>query len=68
MVHEDETTSKLDVDSLSMRGAQREITGHFLHEGYEPAGRWEQTTPLFHDLADVSKSTGECVRRFRLKA
>jgi hypothetical protein len=32
------------VKSLSMRGAQRELTSWLLAEGYEPAGRWT-TTP-----------------------
>jgi hypothetical protein len=33
VVNEDETSSGLDVDSLSMRGAQREITGYLIGEG-----------------------------------
>jgi hypothetical protein len=41
IVYEDESTEYLDVDSLSMRGAQREITGHLLKQGYKPVGRWE---------------------------
>lgn len=57
IVAEDETTSELDVDSLSMRGAQREMTGHFIGQGYEPVGRWEVTVP-----------DAETVRRFKPKA
>ena len=38
---EDETTGTLGVDSLSMRGAQREITGYLIGEGFEPADRWQ---------------------------
>jgi hypothetical protein len=42
-VHEDETTEERDVDSLSMRGAQREKTGWYISRGYVPVGRWEAT-------------------------
>lgn len=56
IVRQDETTHHLDVESLSMRGAQREMTGYFLREGYEPVGRWETDTE------------GESMRRFKLKA
>ena len=41
VVLEDESTSTLDVNSLSMRGAQREMTGFFIAHGYTPVGRWE---------------------------
>jgi hypothetical protein len=41
VVNEDETTYDLDVDSLSMRGAQREITGYLIKDGYRPAERWQ---------------------------
>jgi hypothetical protein len=40
VVHEDEHTETLDVDALSMRGAQREMTDWFIAQGYKPAGRW----------------------------
>ena len=41
VVYEDESTDEhLVVDSLSMRGAQREITGYLIAEGYEAVGRW----------------------------
>lgn len=40
VVFEDESTDTLSVDSLSMRGAQREITGWLKARGFEPAGRW----------------------------
>ena len=40
IVFNDETTDELDVDSLSMRGAQREMTGWLIGQGYEPVGRW----------------------------
>ena len=59
VVHEDETTEDYDVDSLSMRGAQREMTGFFKRMGYEPAGRWET------EYADVRDGTEETVRKFR---
>jgi hypothetical protein len=60
VVHQDETTHKLDVDSLSLRGAQREIAGAPIKDGYEPVGRWEVTTD--DDYVD------ETVRRFKLAA
>lgn len=62
VVHEDETTREYGVDSLSMRGAQREITGYLLGEGYEPVGRWEI------EARDTDTTPIETVRRFKLKA
>lgn len=53
VVHTDESTGSLSIDSLSMRGAQREITGWLIARGYEPAGRWE------------SNDDGESMRRFK---
>ena len=58
-VHEDESTSYRDVDSLSMRGAQREITGWLISRGYEPAGRWEA------EVSDPQVGVQESVRRFK---
>ncbi len=55
VVYEDESTSEPDVDSLSMRGAQREMTSRLIGEGYEPAGRWKQ------------QADGETCRQFRYK-
>ncbi len=40
VVH-DESTEILGGDAFSMRGAQREITGYLISQGYEPPGRWE---------------------------
>lgn len=51
--YEDETSTDLEVESLSMRGAQREITSWLIARGLEPAGRWE------------SEDDRECSRRFR---
>lgn len=59
VVREDETTTSLDVDSLSMRGGQREITGWLLSQGYKPAGRWET------EAADSDGTAIETVRRFQ---
>lgn len=61
VVHEDESTDALDIESLSMRGAQREITGYFIGRGYKPDGRWEATAA---DRGDVLES----MRRFRAPA
>jgi hypothetical protein len=52
VVYEDESVSELDVDSLSMRGAQREITGYLIGHDYRPVARWEE------------EEQGEVVRRF----
>ena len=40
VIFEDETGTELPVDSLSMRGAQREMTSWLIGQGYEPVGRW----------------------------
>ena len=58
VVFEDESTTTLDIDSLSMRGAQREITGWLISQGYRPVGRWE-------DEANAPDGQRECSRRFR---
>lgn len=60
VVHEDESTEVLPVESLSLRGAQREITGYLIREGYEPAGRWEI------EIATEDEGA-ESVRLFRAK-
>lgn len=41
VVYEDERTDEMGIDSLSMRGAQREVTGWMIKQGYVPVGRWE---------------------------
>jgi hypothetical protein len=64
VVHEDESTEALDVDSLSMRGAQREITGYLISQGYKPDGRW--ATEAEDDNVDYGSS--ETWRRFKLVA
>lgn len=60
VVHEDESTDNLDVESLSMRGAQREITGLFLRRGYKPVGRWET------EVLDDDDDPAEAKRQFKL--
>jgi hypothetical protein len=40
LVFEDESLSGQPVVSLSLRGAQREITGRLVALGFVPAGRW----------------------------
>ena len=59
VVHDDESTETLDVDSPSMRGAQREMTGWFIRQGYKPVGRWEAVSAGEHG------STREAMRVFR---
>lgn len=64
-VHEDETTSNPEVDSLSMRGAQREMTGFYLRMGYEPLGRWTVWVNEDGEALDDNGPPAECSRRFR---
>lgn len=61
IAREDETTTTLDVDSLSMRGAQREVTGYLIRQGYAPVGRWE--TESYDDRADEADETS---RKFKV--
>lgn len=61
IVHEDESTTGLDVDSLSMRGAQREITGWLIAHGYEPAGRWQDEVEASRHQDEAPETS----RRFR---
>lgn len=65
VVLEDESTSTLAVNSLSMRGAQREMTGYFIEHGYTPVGRWEVEADS--DSDNGGKETVEASRKFKLK-
>lgn len=58
VVDPDESTYELDVDALSMRGAQREMTGYFIDQNYEPVDQW-------HVEVDGADGPVETVRRFR---
>ncbi len=60
VANEDETTYQLDVDSLSMRGAQREITGYLIGQDYAPVGRWQICSEDEDD-----ETVRETVRKFR---
>ena len=60
VVFEDESTLEPVVDSRSLRGAQREITGRLVEE-YEPVAR-EPVDPGYD--AWGSEVSGEVVRRF----
>jgi hypothetical protein len=64
VVLEDERTSTLDVTSLSMRGAQREITGYLIGHGYTPVGRWEVEAE--NDNGYGVKEAVETSRKFKL--
>ena len=57
VVYESERTDHLRIESLSMRGAQREVTGFLIEQGYAPAGRWE--------IEPVRDGDQETSRRFR---
>ncbi len=58
LVFEDESARVVHVESLSMRGAQRETTAWLIDLGYEPAGRWGTEYESERDGIEV-------VRRFR---
>jgi hypothetical protein len=58
VVHEDESTRQLDISSLSMRGAEREITGDLIGSGYAPVGRWET------EEHDDDRGAVEVMRKF----
>lgn len=60
VIHQDESTEELDIDSLSMRGAQREITGWLIGRGYTPVGRWE--TEWHHEGTGEQETN----RKFRI--
>lgn len=67
-VFEDETTKDWNEDAVkssSMRGAQREVTGYYIGEGYEPIDRWSTENVAMHgpEEGDVLESS----RQFRLK-
>jgi hypothetical protein len=55
VVAEDETTTYWEVESLSLRSAQREMTGRIIDRGYVPdTPRWQYTA-----------TDGEVYRRFQ---
>jgi hypothetical protein len=54
LVFEDESASYPDIRSLSVRGAQRELTGWLVSCGYIPAGRWSEES---HDDDGFSEWT-----------
>lgn len=62
LVREDESTEQLDVEAMSMRGAQRELTGWVISQGYEPAGRWRVEA-----VSETDGKTLESMRQFRAK-
>jgi hypothetical protein len=59
IVREDESTTNLDIGALSMRGAQREITGYLVSRGYAGVDRWEAT------VDDGASGAIETTRRFK---
>jgi hypothetical protein len=61
VVYGDESTDDtIELDSLSMRGAQREITGCLKARGYEPVGRWDSELDVL-----PSSDYQESSRKFR---
>jgi hypothetical protein len=64
VVLEDERTSTLDVNSRSIRGAEREITGYLIAHGYTPVGDWDAEAD--GDNGNGGKQTVEASRKFKL--
>lgn len=58
LVHTDETTANRDLAAVSMPGAQREITGQLIGDGYRPDGPW----------VDVDPAGPEAMRKFQAGA
>jgi hypothetical protein len=59
VVFEDESTAEVVLDSLNLRGAQRETTSWLKSLGYRGVGRWETTAE------DPGSIPREMMRRFR---
>jgi hypothetical protein len=64
VVLEDERTSTLDVNSRSIPGAEREITGYLIAHGYTPMGNWE--VQAVGDNGDGGSNPVETSRKFKL--
>jgi hypothetical protein len=64
VVLEDERTSTLDVNSRSIPGAEREITGYLIAHGYSPVGNWE--VQAASDNGDGGQDPVETSRKFKL--
>ena len=58
VVFEDETDITLDVDALSIRGAEREMTAWLIGKSYKAVGRWAT------EAADQHGSDLEVSRKF----
>ncbi len=61
VVFTDESSQDITIDSLSLRGAQREVTSWLRAQGFEPAGRWQDED----SGDDGSGDYAECSRSFR---
>lgn len=57
-VYQSEATRRGVAESVSMRAAQREVTGDMIAKGWEPVGRW--VTEVEENGAAI-----ECYRNFR---
>ena len=61
VVYQSERTDHLKIESLSVHGAEREVTGFLIQQGYAPAGRWEIERLIDGD----QESPVETSRRFK---
>lgn len=62
IVNEDESTRDVAINSLNMRGAQREVTALLLGPGYTGVGRWKPETS---DRQEFSRRFRQDERRVR---
>jgi hypothetical protein len=67
VVCEDESTitdDDVQTGAVSLRGAERSVTGQMINQGYRPAGRWQDARDL--DRAEPRPERGiEVMRRFK---
>lgn len=54
----EEVGVSLDVNSLSVRGAQREVTAEKLAAGFRPLGRWETLAEDGDDYVETARLFG----------
>lgn len=58
LVHADESTSTADLAAVSLAGAQREITGRLVGDGYKPDGPWVDIDPAAPESMRIFKIGG----------
>lgn len=61
LVHEDESTTALFIESVNMRGAMREVTSEMCKKGYVPISRW------MYEATDNLDNPLEVSRQFKVE-